>query len=189
MCHRLCIEHPLCEVQTNSESSDSIIQYSLRGASCFTTPFYYFNHIQGDIPMITRSPIYNVARSLTSSQYEFIERGTRTWTRIPKSILPMQLLAFWSKKRTLRAFNLRVSVEKMVPLTGLEPVLSNLRQILSLLCLPFHHSGICIPQKTRDGKLEGCFGGMLQISQISNSKSSHFSKVFQIGCLIRPRGF
>ena len=24
--------------------------------------------------MITRSPIYNVARSLTSSQYEFIER-------------------------------------------------------------------------------------------------------------------
>ena len=35
----------------------------------------------------------------------------------------MQLLAFWSKKRTLRAFNLRVSVEKMVPLTGLEPVL------------------------------------------------------------------
>ena len=43
----------------------------------------------------------------------------------------MQLLAFWSKKRTLRAFNLRVSVEKMVPLTGLEPVLSNLRQILS----------------------------------------------------------
>ena len=29
----------------------------------------------------------------------------------------------------------------MVPLTGLEPVLSNLRQILSLLCLPFHHSG------------------------------------------------
>ena len=28
----------LCEVQTNSESSDSIIQYSLRGASCFTTP-------------------------------------------------------------------------------------------------------------------------------------------------------
>ena len=72
----------------------------------------------------------------------------------------MQLLAFWSKKRTLRAFNLRVSVEKMVPLTGLEPVLSNLRQILSLLCLPFHHSGICIPQKRgmegwRD-VLEGC---------------------------------
>ena len=34
----------------------------------------------------------------------------------------------------------------MVPLPGLEPVLSNLRQILSLLCLPFHHSGaIFIP--------------------------------------------
>ena len=32
----------------------------------------------------------------------------------------------------------------MVPLTGLEPVLSNLRQILSLLCLPFHHSGAII---------------------------------------------
>ena len=29
----------------------------------------------------------------------------------------------------------------MVPLTGLEPVLNCFRQILSLLCLPFHHSG------------------------------------------------
>ena len=33
----------------------------------------------------------------------------------------------------------------MVPLTGLEPVLSSLRQILSLLCLPFHHSGATYP--------------------------------------------
>lgn len=70
------------------------------------------------------------------------------------------IIGILEQKRTLRAFHLRVSVEKMVPLTGLEPVLSNLRQILSLLCLPFHHSGICIPQKRgmegwRD-VLEGC---------------------------------
>ena len=41
------------------------------------------------------------------------------------------IIGILEQKRTLRAFNLRVSVEKMVPLTGLEPVLSNLRQILS----------------------------------------------------------
>lgn len=33
--HRLCTEYPLCKVQANSESSDSIIQYSLRGGVVF----------------------------------------------------------------------------------------------------------------------------------------------------------
>lgn len=30
---------------------------------------------------------------------------------------------------------------KMVPLTGLEPARTLIREILSLMCLPFHHSG------------------------------------------------
>ena len=31
----------------------------------------------------------------------------------------------------------------MVPVTGLEPVQYCYREILSLLCLPFHHTGSC----------------------------------------------
>ena len=38
-------------------------------------------------------------------------------------------------------------IEKMVPLTGLEPVLNRFRWILSPLCLPFHHSGVFNPFK------------------------------------------
>ena len=51
-------------------------------------------------------------------------------------------------------------IKKMVPLTGLEPVLNRFRWILSPLCLPFHHSGVFNLFKWRDMKLEGCFGGM-----------------------------
>ena len=32
-------------------------------------------------------------------------------------------------------------LEKVVPVTGLEPVQYRYREILSLLCLPFHHTG------------------------------------------------
>ena len=43
---------------------------------------------------------------------------------------------------------------KMVPVTGLEPVQHHCREILSLLCLPFHHTGSFsamnrIPQRAR----------------------------------------
>ena len=34
-------------------------------------------------------------------------------------------------------------IEKVVPVTGLEPVQYRYREILSLLCLPFHHTGGC----------------------------------------------
>ena len=57
------------------------------------------------------------------------------------------IIGILEQKKTLRAFNLRVSVEKMVPLTGLEPVLNRFRWILSPLCLPFHHSGVFNPFK------------------------------------------
>ena len=50
------------------------------------------------------------------------------------------IIGILEQKRTLRAFHLRVSVEKMVPLTGLEPVLSNLRQILS--AIPYSYSSV-----------------------------------------------
>ena len=32
-------------------------------------------------------------------------------------------------------------IQKVVPVTGLEPVQYRYREILSLLCLPFHHTG------------------------------------------------
>ena len=32
----------------------------------------------------------------------------------------------------------------VVPVTGLEPVQYRYREILSLLCLPFHHTGSCV---------------------------------------------
>ena len=41
------------------------------------------------------------------------------------------IIGILEQKRTLRAVKLQVSVEKMVPLTGLEPVLNRFRQILS----------------------------------------------------------
>ena len=33
---------------------------------------------------------------------------------------------------------------RLVPVTGLEPVQYRYREILSLLCLPFHHTGSCV---------------------------------------------
>ena len=69
---------------------------------------------------------------------------TRIWTRIPRSILPMQSLVFSSKKAASKAIDLGCP-KKMVPLTGLEPVLNHFRWILSPLCLPFHHSGVFNP--------------------------------------------
>ena len=59
-------------------------------------------------------------------------------------------------------------IKKMVPLTGLEPVLNRFRWILSPLCLPFHHSGVFNPFKWRDMKLEGC----------SKAKESHKAPLF-----------
>ena len=34
-----------------------------------------------------------------------------------------------------------IQKDRMVPVTGLEPVRYRYREILSLLCLPFHHTG------------------------------------------------
>ena len=34
-----------------------------------------------------------------------------------------------------------IQKNRMVPVTGLEPVRYRYREILSLLCLPFHHTG------------------------------------------------
>ena len=57
------------------------------------------------------------------------------------------IIGILKQKKTLRAFNLRKKKKKMVPLTGLEPVLNRFRWILSPLCLPFHHSGVFNPFK------------------------------------------
>ena len=39
------------------------------------------------------------------------------------------------------------AIFNLVPVTGLEPVQYRYREILSLLCLPFHHTGSIIGNK------------------------------------------
>ena len=51
------------------------------------------------------SPWRKFRRGLVTAPSEQPPIFTRTWTRIPKSILPMQLLAFWSKKRHSERLN------------------------------------------------------------------------------------
>ena len=80
----------------------------------------------------------------------------------------------------------------MVPLTGLEPVLSNLRQILSLLCLPFHHSGaLFIPHPS--SKPQSNTGGSnrrdAEIQEKRNSKSRLIATGFQKGVPNDPSDF
>ena len=58
--------------------------------------------------MITRSPIYNVARSLTSSQYEFIERYTHL-DENSKINSANAIIGILEQKKALRAAKLRVS--------------------------------------------------------------------------------
>ena len=80
-------------------------------------------------------------------------------------------------------------IKKMVPLTGLEPVLCNLRQILSLLCLPFHHSGICIPQKRGMESWRDVLEGCSETEIIKFEKVGCLQALFGLGAASGPRDF
>ena len=80
----------------------------------------------------------------------------------------------------------------MVQLTGLEPVLSNLRQILSLLCLPFHHSGalfISHPSSKPQSNTGGSNRRDAEIQEKRNSKSRLIATGFQKGVPNDPSDF
>ena len=73
---------------------------------------------------------------------------------------------------------------KMVPVTGLEPVQHHCREILSLLCLPFHHTGSFsamnrIPQCTRfcQGFVKKLFDGFRPLlpGRVKKSRSAHIA--------------
>ena len=91
--------------------------------------------------MITRSPIYNVARSLTSSQYEFIEREfgysktsfldlpDETLVDIYYDLCDIEATALTRKRnsfhfaRKIESQSRKTALRfQMVPLTGIEPV-------------------------------------------------------------------
>ena len=86
------------------------------------------------------------------------------------------IIGILEQKRTLRAFHLRVSVEKMVPLTGLEPVLNRFRWILSAKTHS-ERGGIRLHQSE---SISYTSSGVFPIFQSFSLKKFSYSPVFRI---------